>query len=513
LEANNEFYISNRNGIWVSYDFGDHWQQKWLSNYFVPSFVLFENQSIIANIFSYQNGEPVNKGLIFSSDKGQSWVFCDGFQDLNKGLGIALKYSNNSLFAFPSYLGIYKSDNYGVSWSQKNNGYSAMAPSDFLFNDTNIFISCWGIFKSIDKGQNFNYLDLKSYDTGPIAMNSKGDIFVGDQGTGGTEKGIFRSTDGGQSWESLYNNQGPRAMVINKRDVLFIGSFSTDNGNSWHAPPSYIDAIGTNDDGDLFTFSWENPGTDNAGIWRSTDDGVTWNKIPTETFGFIDPTITNRGGRVVFNNFTKSAWFGPLANIDNSFRGIYKTTDNGRTWFSINLKAKGYDWYPSGSKVAVDSLGCWIASRGGEKFGIYRSCDNGVTWIREDTTGLPNEFGPIGVSPDGHIYVFGEYGGLYRSTKKYVSVPEKPRKQFDIFNSPNPFSDLTEIRVEINSPTEISLSIFDLMGRLVDKHNYGNNPSGEVTILFDGSNLPSGIYLYKISAGQESFNGAMQIIK
>ena len=517
--SESKFYMGTEDGIYLTIDTGKTWNNKWLKNNQINNLFIFNHEEIIiASILKNSNFY-----YILSTNNGENWIDISGFNDLNilgkSNIDIMKQDSSGNYYCNPYYYGVYKSSDNGVSWSSSNKNLSSLSPSEFLFKDSTVYLSCWGIFKSIDKGQNFNYLDLKSYDTGPIAMNSKGDIFVGDQSSGGTEKGIFRSTDGGQSWESLYNNEGPRAIVINKRDVLFIGSFSTDNGNSWHAPPSFIDAIGTNDYGDLFTFSWENPGNDNSGIWRSTDDGVTWNKIPTETFGFIDPTITNRGGSVVFNNFTKSAWFGPLANIDNSFRGIYKTTDNGRTWFSINLKAKGYDWYPTGSKVAVDSLGCWVASRDGEKYGIYRSCDNGVTWIREDTTGLPKEFGPIGVSPDGHIYVFGATGGLYRSTKKYVSVEHRIRENiYNMIVSPNPAQEKIKVELppyfyDINFIDYLGelnddiIEIYDVLGNrvIIEKPDLLDAIENQKDIEVDISGIPPGVYFLRYGKLSQKF--------
>jgi photosystem II stability/assembly factor-like uncharacterized protein len=481
LISENEYFISTeRDGIYYTSDYGDTWSSKWLKGESVNSFsISSDRKKIIAAIYE--------KGIRFSIDGGINWTQSASFSDINiRNLTMQVdKIINDYSFCFPFHLGSYRaSDNFNI-WQEKNNGYTGMSPYDFTFNKDTIVMSCCGVFKSIDKGKNFNYLDLKAYDTGPVAVNSKGVIFVGDQSTGGTEKGIFRSTDGGKNWESLYNNQGPPAILINKRDVLFIGGVSTDNGNTWNASPSNIDKIGINDEGDLFTFAWENPGDTMAGIWRSTDDGATWNKLQTETFGFIDPTITQRGGRVVFNSKTKTAFWEAGFNNEHSFGGGYKTTDNGRTWYAINYEKTGY---PESIGIAVDSLGCWIGIGGATQgWGIYRSCDNGETWQRMDTTGLKHkEFGPIGVSPDGHIYVFGATGGLYRSRDKFVSVEEKPDPNDKITIKPNPAFDF----IEVLNPNYEKISIINILGETI----FQTSEFSKIDI----SSFPTGIYLVRI---------------
>jgi photosystem II stability/assembly factor-like uncharacterized protein len=380
-------------------------------------------------------------------------------------------------------------------------------------------MTCWGVFQSTDAGKTFDYLDLKKYDTGPIRINSKGMLFVDDNSTGGTRQGIMRSDDGGRTWKSLYSNIRTDAFIINKRDVILTATLgnlqrSTNDGDTWeYIVPPLAEALASNDEGDFFVFSYDYPGgPDGQGMWRSTDDGLTWDSIPCKTIN----TVT---GRTIFNNFTKTAWFGPSSNETTRIWANHKTTDNGKTWYVEDLKEKGYEWYPSGSKVAVDSLGCWVAARDGEKYGIYRSCDNGVTWIREDTTGLPNEFGPLGVSPDGHIYVFGASGGLYRSIKKYVSVEHRIRENiYNMIVSPNPAQEMIKVELppyfyDINFliyPGELNddiIEIYDVLGHCIIKckPDLSDAIENQKDIKVDISGLPPGVYFLRYGKLSQKF--------
>ena len=85
-------------------------------------------------------------------------------------------------------------------------------------------------------------------------------------------------------------------------------------------------------------------------------------------------------------------------------------------------------------------------------------------------------------------------------------------------NYPNPFNPATKIKysipagVDANSGfnTNVQLKVYDVLGREVATLVNENKPSGNYEVLFDASNLPSGIYFYKLQAG--SFNQTRKMI-
>lgn len=68
-------------------------------------------------------------------------------------------------------------------------------------------------------------------------------------------------------------------------------------------------------------------------------------------------------------------------------------------------------------------------------------------------------------------------------------------------NYPNPFNPTTSIGYEINTAAQVRLAVYDLTGRemavLVDR----NQVSGRYNVQFDAANLPSGVYIYRLTAG------------
>lgn len=80
-------------------------------------------------------------------------------------------------------------------------------------------------------------------------------------------------------------------------------------------------------------------------------------------------------------------------------------------------------------------------------------------------------------------------------------------------NYPNPFNPATRIAFDLPRATEVKLNVFDVNGRLVRELRHGNLAAGSHAIEFDGGGLPSGVYLYRLSAaGFEDF-GKMMLLK
>ncbi|MDZ7359082.1 MAG: T9SS type A sorting domain-containing protein, partial [candidate division KSB1 bacterium] len=88
-----------------------------------------------------------------------------------------------------------------------------------------------------------------------------------------------------------------------------------------------------------------------------------------------------------------------------------------------------------------------------------------------------------------------------RTTRIDDSEPEPPH-QFSLYqNYPNPFNSATIIRYQLQKPQHVILSVFNLSGqqvaRLVDQWQ----EAGEYQLHFDGEDLSSGIYFYRLEAG------------
>ncbi len=80
-------------------------------------------------------------------------------------------------------------------------------------------------------------------------------------------------------------------------------------------------------------------------------------------------------------------------------------------------------------------------------------------------------------------------------------------------NYPNPFNPVTQIRFSIPSAGFVNLSVFDLSGRKVAELVNGTSKAGEYSVDFNASGLSSGVYFYRLSAGNFTEVKKMTLLK
>jgi endo-1,4-beta-xylanase len=80
-------------------------------------------------------------------------------------------------------------------------------------------------------------------------------------------------------------------------------------------------------------------------------------------------------------------------------------------------------------------------------------------------------------------------------------------------NYPNPFNPSTEIRYEIPDRAYVTCGVFDLLGREVASLVNGEQAPGHYMVTFNSRNLPSGIYFYRLQAGQRELVRRMVLLK
>jgi photosystem II stability/assembly factor-like uncharacterized protein len=167
------------------------------------------------------------------------------------------------------------------------------------------------------------------------------------------------------------------------------------------------------------------------GVYRSRDAGRTWERMGLTTSQHIGRILVDpRNSDVVLVAAEGSLW------APGGERGVYRTADGGRTWTAAlqideNTGATDLEFDPSNPEVVYAAayqrrrhVCCFLA--GGPNSGIYKSTDNGKTW-RKVTTGLPKgDIGKIGlaVTPADPSRVFAtieaaaDERGFYRSNDK-----------------------------------------------------------------------------------------------
>ena len=148
-----------------------------------------------------------------------------------------------------------------------------------------------GILKSIDKGATWTNVGLvDSHHVSRILINPKNaaEVIVGVIGhlySSNTERGIFKTTDGGKTWT--------KSLFINKDAGIIDVAVAPENFNIMYAASWERDRKAWNFDGD----------GNHSGIYKSTDAGTSWNKI-AEKSGFPTGSGVGRIGLAVFNENT-----------------------------------------------------------------------------------------------------------------------------------------------------------------------------------------------------------------
>lgn len=80
-------------------------------------------------------------------------------------------------------------------------------------------------------------------------------------------------------------------------------------------------------------------------------------------------------------------------------------------------------------------------------------------------------------------------------------------------NYPNTFNPTTQIRFTLPEQSQVSLVIYDMLGRQVTRLVDDLLPAGEQTVRFDASNLANGVYTYRLQANQDERVRMMTLIK
>jgi hypothetical protein len=85
--------------------------------------------------------------------------------------------------------------------------------------------------------------------------------------------------------------------------------------------------------------------------------------------------------------------------------------------------------------------------------------------------------------------------------------------QTNITVSPNPFNPRTTINFALPEASQVRLTVYDVQGHQVAQLVNGWRDAGSHSVAFDGTNLPSGIYVYRLTAGGFDATGKMVLMK
>lgn len=307
-----------------------------------------------------------------------------------------------------------------------------------------------GVYKSEDGGRSWKNVGLaNSEHIGRIVVNPKNSdiVYVAAQGplwSSGGDRGLYRTTDGGKTWEQVLKiseHTGVSDVVIDPRnpDIVIASAYQRRR----------------------HFFTLINGGPESA-IHRSTDGGKTWTRVntglPNEELGRIGLGISPMNPDIVY------------ANVEAANRrgGIYRSSDNGVTWEKRSDYNQGSMYYGDvfvdptefdriyipdvnfqysddggrtlrqlgGRGIHVDHHAIWLDPKipghmlVGNDGGLYRSWDRGQTWVFFENLPLAQYYD---VDVDNATPFYNIYGGLQDNYS--LGMPSRTRSDHGILNS------------------------------------------------------------------------------
>src|SRR5208282_3799115 len=378
--------------------------------------------------------------------------------------------------------GVWKSTDVGVTWkpifdAQKNSSIGAMAVAASDHNilyvgtgEANIRGDVTygdGVYKSIDGGRTWKNVGLKdTRHIGAIAIDPRNpDIALvaalGHAFGPNEERGIFRTADGGKSWQKvLYKDRDTGGIDV-----------EMDPHN-----PSVVFASLWQVRRQPWGFSSGGPG---SGLYKSTDGGVTWNQLtghglPAGTIGRIGVSVSGADSDRIYTL------------IEAKEGGLFRSEDGGESWDRVNddHRFRQRAWYFSriyADPTAVDTVyvlntGSFRSTNGGKDFELLPGMhgDHHAFWID------PQNPKRLIDGNDGGAYVSVDYGSHWtqpfnQPTAQFYHVATDNRWPYRVYGAQQ---DNTTIAVA--SRSDISSIGDGVIGRS-DWYQVGGGESGYIS--------------------------------
>lgn len=483
--ATGDYLTSSPGDILKSSDGGNSWEKKnnglpTAYNRYLYSLVInpVDPQTLYVGTYGW--------GVYKTMNGGESWERTN----LTKAPVFSIyidESDSNIIYACTIDEGVLKTTSGGLNWQSLNLGVPQTVQFPFFEitfdpnnKDIGYIASRWGLFKSIDGGNNWNLTSLLGdfdhsvYDVS-IHPNSSDTVYAGLIGWL-TRKDLYRSADQGETWINLRLTNGEEGIA----KILF-------------------DPVNPNT---IYVAAFSN------GIFKSTDNGVTWKEI-NDGLKHTDPPLYEIVQSIAIDESNPNILY-----ADNG--GVVKTTNGGENWFRIDSALFELDEDIHISRVTYLDDKIYVSSadygQGNyrSKGGLYVSSDEGLTWSKLGKFAITSPGpGEVRANPNNlkEIYIT-TLTGIYKGTGTMTSVERNKNIPVSIRiyqNYPNPFNSSTQISFDIEETKLITIKIYNILGKEVRTLIKNTFSPGTHIVNWDGTNfrgndLPSGIYFYRFKA-------------
>jgi photosystem II stability/assembly factor-like uncharacterized protein len=303
--------------------------------------------------------------------------------------------------------GVWKTTNYGATWRNISDGYFAtgsigairVAPSE----PTTVYVGTGsdgirsnvitgkGVYKSTDSGQSWTHIGLVdvgqigAVEVDPRDPNTAYVAAIGDAFGPSERRGVYRTRDGGANWERvLFVADSVGAVDLE----LVPDDPSTVIAAMWRAERKPWSIIS---------------GADGVGgIYKSTDRGDSWEKkvmgLPTGLMGKIDLAVTRANSNIVY----------ALVEAIDEEEGLYRSSDRGETWELVSTEPGIMNRPFYYTNVDADPTDASTVYVNNERF--YKSTDGGKSWNRLSTPHGDNH--DMWINPDNpELFIQSNDGG------------------------------------------------------------------------------------------------------
>ncbi len=474
----------------------------------------------VNNTFWHKNGthrflcgvSNGNDGVIYESNNGKDWN--------NK---ISLNYS--------SWFNTFALD---PKNSQRILCGGRVYDHNNLYQSTDDGVS-WSSFTRVPPGENKDIFSLAIDSTNAVNNNSQ-KIYAGVDA-----KGLWKTTNNGTDWTqwdlgTTHEDRTVYAVALNPKvpSVVYAG-------------------------GERYS------STDSTCFWKSTNSGSSWSNMISRS-----DTVKQILMHPTYPDSSKYLWV-----IAANGRKIFKTADGGSTWsdvtdtiptpiyqlvrdplndtliyvstpkgvYKINPKPEA----PKNLQLDTDNPGSsvhpsfrWDASPETDlpslKYKVFKKRGTIGTWIEKATVSTTNytdiseelltDEDPVriyyyvkvidngsNVSGQSNTISFMCNNGISEQKIRTGNLRDLPKEFALSQNYPNPFNPATTIKFALPVDATVSLRIFDVNGKEIATLVNGVKEAGYYEVPFDAKKLSSGVYIYKLTAGNYSATKKMLLMK